>query len=83
MKEKSGLGFLFALFTLTILLPVVFLLKKRSHLGADPFRSVSEIKNKYQFEETADEESELAAENMVSEGAMTTVWYENEKQADQ
>lgn len=53
---------------------------KKCKAKTDPFRSVEDIKRRYLSTEM-DEETELAADNMFSEGAMTAINYENEEQA--
>ncbi|WP_099223292.1 hypothetical protein [Listeria costaricensis] len=52
------------------------ILKQRT---GDPFDTVNDIRNQYAKEAVS--ETEIEAENMVAEGAMTSVKYENEKQA--
>ncbi|MHC5251328.1 hypothetical protein ACYRFS_04545 [Listeria kieliensis] len=53
---------------------------KKCKTKTDPFRSVEDIKQRY-LATKMDEETELAADDMFAEGAMTAINYENEEQA--
>ncbi len=75
LRKKSSLALIGAVSGAVVGVLSYIVYRQRTN---DPFDSVNDIRKKYEEEE--EKETEIEAENMVSEGAMSSVNYANRSQ---